>query len=152
MVPAIRNLKAGSAEEFCELLETFFSSRAVRSLSTANESVLQGIVELLLDEPSNRIPELRLVVDGSKEPGEGRFGFVDTFIPRQAIGSDQTCVVMELKNATLEGLCRGITGRSPNYEELESLRADLQMERAPPILLSRKYAYWSRPQQQQQQQ
>ncbi|KAG0347172.1 hypothetical protein BG004_008328, partial [Podila humilis] len=92
MVPAIRSLKAGNAEEFRKLLETFFSYRAVRSLKNANEAVLQGIVELLLDEPSNRVPELRLVVDGSKEPGNGRFGFVDIFIPRQAMAamSEQT--------------------------------------------------------------
>ncbi|KAF9307681.1 hypothetical protein BG003_000381, partial [Podila horticola] len=70
MVPAIRSLKAGRADEFFKLLETFFSSRAVRSLQMANEAVLQSIVELLLDEPSNRIPELRLVVDRSKEPGK----------------------------------------------------------------------------------
>ncbi|KAF9369335.1 hypothetical protein CPC16_004587 [Podila verticillata] len=144
MVPAIRNLKAGRAVEFCELLETFFSSRAVRSLQTANEAVLQGIVELLLDEPSNRIPELRLVVDGSKEPGKGRFGFVGIFIPRQAtaIGSEQTCVVMELKNATLEGLWKGATSRKSDYKDLESLRETLCSEDES-SLLSRKYAHWS---------
>ncbi|KAF8949039.1 hypothetical protein BGZ52_006237, partial [Haplosporangium bisporale] len=144
MVPAIRNLKAGRAAEFCELLETFFSSRAVRSLQTANEAVLQGIVELLLDEPSNRIPELRLVVDGSKEPGKGRFGFVGIFIPRQAtaIGSEQTCVVMELKNATLEGLWKGATSRKSDYKDLESLRETLCSEDES-SLLSRKYAHWS---------
>ncbi|KAF9300698.1 hypothetical protein BGZ74_007593, partial [Mortierella antarctica] len=135
---------AGRAEELCKLLETFFSSRAVRSLQTANKAVLQGIVEVLLDEPSNRIPELRLVVDGSKEPGEGRFGFVDIFIPRQAtaIGSEQTCVVMELKNATLEGLWKGATSRKSDYKDLESLREALCSENES-SLLSRKYAYWS---------
>ncbi|KAG0074343.1 hypothetical protein BGZ92_003433, partial [Podila epicladia] len=144
MVPAIRNLKAGRAEEFCKLLETFFSSRAVRSLQTANEAVLQGIVELLSDEPSSHIPELRLVVDGSKETGKGRFGFVDIFIPRQAtaIGSDQTCVVMELKNATLEGLWKGATSRKFDYKDLESLREALCSENES-SLLSRKYVYWS---------
>ncbi|KAF9917174.1 hypothetical protein FBU30_000919, partial [Linnemannia zychae] len=142
MVPAIRNLKTGRADEFCELLETFLSSRAMRSLSTANEAVLQGIVELLLDEPSNHIPELRLVVDGSKEPGNGRFGFVDIFIPRQDFEGDRTCIVMELKNATLEGLCRGMTGQIPSYEELESVRTSLQLEKSC-ALLSRKYTYWS---------
>jgi hypothetical protein len=40
MIPAIRNLKADRAEEFIELLENFFSSRAAKSLHTANEAVL----------------------------------------------------------------------------------------------------------------
>jgi len=144
MAPAIRNLKAGRAEEFCELLETFFSSRAVRSLHTENEDVLQGIVELLLDEPSNHIPELRLVVDGSKEPGDGRYEFVDIFIPAQttAVGSDQMCVVMELKNATLEGLWKGADNRKPGYKDLESLREALCGENES-TLLSRKYTPWS---------
>ncbi|KAI8596255.1 DDE superfamily endonuclease-domain-containing protein [Dissophora ornata] len=144
LVPAIRNLKAGRAEEFCGLLETFFSSRAVRSLQIVNEAVLQGIVELLLDEPSNRVPELHLVVDGSKETGKGRFGFVDIFIPRHAtaIGSEQTCAVMELKNVTLEGLWKGATGRKYDYKALEILRKALRGENES-NLLSRKYAHWS---------
>jgi hypothetical protein len=96
-----------------------------------------------MDEPSNRIPELCLVVDGSKEPGKGRFGFADIFIPRQAIGGDQTCLVMELKNATLEGLCRETIGRSPNNKELESLREALKKEKRS-TMLQRKYTYWSR--------
>src|SRR4051794_9280945 len=72
----------------------------LRFLLTANESVLQDIVELILDERSDRASQLRLVVDGSKEPGDGRFGFVDIFIQRSAIptASGYTCVVMELKN------------------------------------------------------
>ena len=144
MVPAIRNLRAGSAKEFCELLETFLSSRAVRSLQTANEAVLQGIVELLLDEPSNRVPELRLVVDGSKEIGDGRFGFVDVFIPRQAMatGDDQTCIVMEHKNATLEGLWKGASSQKPNYNDLESLHEALRYENED-ALHARKYVYKS---------
>lgn len=112
-------------------------------MRTANEAVLQDIVELLLDEPSNRIPELRLVVEGSRESGKGRFGFVDIFIPQQAtaIGSEQTCVVMELKNATLEGLWKGVTSRKSDYKDLENLREVLRSENES-SLLSRKYTHW----------
>src|SRR5262249_6408928 len=126
MVPATKSPRAGSAKEFCEVLETFLSSRAVKSSQTANEVVLRGIVELFLDEPSNRVPELRLVVDGSKEPGDGRFGLVNIFIPPTA--SEQTCVVMELKNATSDGLWKGATGQKPDYEALENLRSALRNE------------------------
>ncbi|KAF9343232.1 hypothetical protein BGX26_006060, partial [Mortierella sp. AD094] len=145
MVPAMANLKAGRPNEFRELLENFLLSRNVRSLQTANEAVLQGIVELLLDEPSNRVPELCLVVDGSKELGNGRFGFVDIFIPRNAMatGSEQTCVVMELKNATLEGLWKGASSRKPNHKDLEDLYKALHDENED-RLLSRKYAFWSK--------
>ncbi|KAI1315836.1 hypothetical protein EDD11_000271 [Mortierella claussenii] len=144
MVPAIRSLKAGNAKEFCQLLETFFSYRALRSLKNANEAVLQGVVELLLDEPSNCVPEFRLVVDGSKEPGDGRFGFVDIFIPRQAMVtmSEQTCVVMELKNATLEGLRKGITSQKSDCKGMEGLRELLSTEDESTLLM-REYAYWS---------
>src|SRR4051812_16184940 len=100
MVPAISSLKDGSVKEFCKLLETFLHSRATRSLQTANEAVLQGVVELLLNEPSKNVPELRLVVDGSKNKTDGRFGFADIFIPRNPEATEQICVVMELKNAT----------------------------------------------------
>ncbi|KAF9150525.1 hypothetical protein BGX20_005656 [Mortierella sp. AD010] len=145
MVPAMANLKAGRPNEFRELLQNFLLSRNVRSLQTANEAVLQGIVELLLDEPSNQVPELRLVVDGSKELGNGQFGFVDIFIPRHAMatGSEQTCVVMELKNATLEGLWKGASSRKPNPKDLEDLHKALHDENED-RLLSRKYAFWSK--------
>ncbi|KAF9095631.1 hypothetical protein BGX27_001247 [Mortierella sp. AM989] len=122
MTPAIRNLKAGRPEEFCELLETFLSTKAARSLQKANKSVLQSVVELLLDEPSNHIPELSLVVDASKPPKEGRFGFVDIFIPSTGEEDSQTCIVMELKNAHLQGLLKKVSSEKIVYEELVNLQ------------------------------
>src|ERR1051325_11283973 len=78
--PAIKNLGEGRTNEFAELLKIFLETRALRSQARANESVLQGVVEVLLDEPNSRVPELRLVLDGNKKYGDGRFGFVDIFI------------------------------------------------------------------------
>ncbi|CAG8612444.1 2985_t:CDS:2 [Paraglomus occultum] len=57
---------------FIDLLEI----GAVRSMQSVNEAALQGIVELLLDDPASCMPELHLVLDGTKMAGS-RFGFVD---------------------------------------------------------------------------
>ena len=84
--PAIANLGSGRTNEFVEVLDAFLQTRAVRSLQTANEAMLQGVVELLLDEPNSRVPELRLIFDGNKEYGYGRYGFVDIFIPPMSTG------------------------------------------------------------------
>src|SRR5687767_3669375 len=108
--PAIKNLGESRTEEFVELLKTFLETRALRSQTRANESVLQGVVEVLLDEPNSRVPELRLILDGKKEYGDGRFGFVDIFILLMSttIVDERTLgVVLELKNITLKGLWRG---------------------------------------------
>src|SRR3954469_25501158 len=108
--PAIENLGKGRTNEFVELLETFLKTRTLRSEKSAKESVLQGVVELLLDEPNSRVPELRLVLDGTKKCGDGRFGFVDVFIlPMDIItvGERTFGIVLELKNIMLEGLWRG---------------------------------------------
>jgi hypothetical protein len=43
------------------------------SLSSADEPVLQAIVESLLPL-KYRVPELSLVIDGKKPKGSGRFG------------------------------------------------------------------------------
>ncbi|RUP43098.1 hypothetical protein BC936DRAFT_137605 [Jimgerdemannia flammicorona] len=79
---------------------TFLSSRATRSLITSNEAVLQGVVEFLFDKLHLRVPELRLVVNATKEYGNGRYGFVDVFIPSvmtHVEGIRTHNVVLELK-------------------------------------------------------
>lgn len=140
--PAIENLVSGRVNGFVELLKTYLKERAVRSLKTMNESVLQGIVEIILDEPSYRIPELRLVVDGTKAKEESRYGFVNIFIPPKAwsIG-----VVLELKDITLLGLLRGLAEKwnlRPTYEQYEKLAKEV-IEEKENNLLARKYMYWS---------
>ncbi|KAF8950201.1 hypothetical protein BGZ46_004672, partial [Entomortierella lignicola] len=144
MIPATRNLKAGKPDDFANLLQNYLRSRAIRSLRKANESVLQGVVELLLDEPHNHVPELRLVVDGSKTLGNGRLGFVDIFVARSATvnDSDQTCIVLELNNAMLENLCWGSLNRRPTYEEEQELFNQL-LEESEEEILARKYSYFT---------
>ncbi|KAF9423740.1 hypothetical protein BGZ76_003620 [Entomortierella beljakovae] len=144
MIPATRNLRAGNPDAFASLLQNYLQSRAIKSLGKANESVLQGVVELLLDEPHNRVPELRLIVDSSKTLGNGRLGFVDIFVARSATASDsdQTCIVLELKNATLENLCWGSLNRRPTYEEEQELFNCLLRESEEEIL-ARKYSFFT---------
>jgi len=126
-------------------------TRAVRSLRTANEAVLQGVVELLLDEPNSRVPELRLVLDGNKEYGDGRYAFVDMFIPPMTtgtVGRRTRGVVLELKNAALEGLWNGEINdwnKQSTYSDLEKLQHKLCAE-DDESLLARKYMYWSKDQ------
>ncbi|KAF8536803.1 hypothetical protein BDD12DRAFT_807480 [Trichophaea hybrida] len=59
-------LRNGSVKPFAKLLEHFLASRPLRSLMSSNEAVLQGVVEILLDSPRTRVPELYLVIDGNK--------------------------------------------------------------------------------------
>lgn len=149
--PAIENLGKCRTNEFVKLLETFLETRALRSQESANEPVLQGVVEVLLDEPNSRVPELRLVLDGTKKYGDGRFGFVDIFIHpmlTSAMG-ERTCgVVLELKNIMLTGLWKGEINdwnNKPNFSDLEKLQVKLCIE-DDESLLARKYMYWSKEQ------
>ncbi|KAF9193590.1 hypothetical protein BGZ51_002878 [Haplosporangium sp. Z 767] len=50
IVPAIKSSKVGMVVEFYEFLDAFLLSRFVTSKQTSNEVMLQGIMELLLDE------------------------------------------------------------------------------------------------------
>ncbi|CAG8813368.1 41151_t:CDS:2, partial [Gigaspora margarita] len=146
--PAIENLCRGRTNEFVKLLETFLETRALRPQARANESVLQGVVEVLLDEPNKRVPELRLVLDGTKRPEDGRFGFVDIFIHpmlTSAVGRWTCGVVLELKNIMLEGLWNGEMNdwdKQPIFSDLEKLQDKLCKE-DDKSLLARKYMYWS---------
>ncbi|KAF9172127.1 hypothetical protein BGX20_006299 [Mortierella sp. AD010] len=95
MAISVVNLKASRLDDFHKLLEDLFT----KFLPTEIEAVLQDVAEILLDEPSDRVLELRLVVDESKTSGGDRFEFVDIFIPRNAMAAEreQVYVVMELK-------------------------------------------------------
>lgn len=149
--PAIRNLSEGRTIEFVKLLETFLETRALRSRVIANESVLQSIVEIILDEPNNRVPELRLVLDGTKDYGDGRYGFVDIFILPMVtaiMGQRTRGIVLELKNITSKGLWNGEMNnwnRQLSYSDLEKLQNKLCTE-DDESLLARNYMYWSKEQ------
>ncbi|GBC02385.1 hypothetical protein RclHR1_00460023 [Rhizophagus clarus] len=94
---AYENLVIGNIMPFIEILKTFLSTRSRMSLSSANESMLQAIVESLLPL-KYRIPELSLVMDGKKQKGSGRFGYLDIFILK---GTGDNYISLELKYISL---------------------------------------------------
>ncbi|UZO01424.1 uncharacterized protein OCT59_012524 [Rhizophagus irregularis] len=76
---AYENLVAGNLIPFIEIIKTFLSTRSQMSLSSADEPVLQAIVESLLPLKYH-IPGLSLVMDGTKPKGFGHFGYSDIFV------------------------------------------------------------------------
>ncbi|GBB83417.1 hypothetical protein RclHR1_10140002 [Rhizophagus clarus] len=132
------NLVIGNIIPFIEVLKTFLLTRSRMSLSSANESMLQAIVESLLPL-KYRIPELSLVMDGKKPKGSGRFGYLDIFVLK-GIGDNYTS--LELKYISLVGL---IQNQNTKYgaNELENLDKILEKENEE-FLLKRPYTYWSK--------
>ena len=133
-------------DDFVDLMEFYLKSRIVRSTASAGEDVLQGVVELLLDEPNSRVPELRLMdVENSKPCSR----FVDIFIPpmvEAGMAGRTRGIALELKNFNLRGLLcgeKGIWNDAPPYSDLDKLGTKLDNEDEQ-ILLARKYLYWSR--------
>lgn len=107
------------------------------SLKSMNEAVFQVVIEMLLPL-TFRVPELRLIADGTKQKYNGRFGFVDIFIPG---GKDNPSIVLELKNIKLTGLNSGSNGRftkSSKTTELYELDKKLEGEDDDTVL-NRKY-------------
>ncbi|RUS27825.1 hypothetical protein BC938DRAFT_482686, partial [Jimgerdemannia flammicorona] len=145
--PAFDSLVRGNINDFVKLLEAFFKTRALRSFFSANEAMLQSIVELILDKPSYRVPELRLVIDGNKGKGEGRYGFADVFIPATTTisGGRTFAELLELKYLTL-GLFKGAANNwshHPTYSDMEDLEKRLSGEDEDKIL-ERNYMHWSK--------
>ncbi|KAF8545122.1 hypothetical protein BDD12DRAFT_872046 [Trichophaea hybrida] len=145
IAPANTSLRNGSIEPFAELLQQFLAGRTVRSLRSSNEAVLQGVVEILLDPPRTRVPELYLVMDGKKQKGDGRYAFPDIFV----VGDDnsESAVVLELKDIRLSGLWNGAQGgrtkwTNPSYKELEALAEKVSVMNEASMNKMR-YMYWS---------
>ncbi|CAB4477203.1 unnamed protein product [Rhizophagus irregularis] len=136
---AYESLVIGNIIPFIEILKTFLLTRSRMSLSLANESMLQAIIESLLPL-KYRIPELSLVMDGKKLKGSGRFGYSDIFVLK-GIG-DIYYISLELKYIPLVGL---IKNQKVKYgaNELENLDKILEKENEED-LLKRPYAYWSK--------
>lgn len=111
------------------------------SLSSANESVLQAIIELLL--PSKyRVPELCLITNHTKKKGDGKFGFLDIFLLGEEI--KKKYISIELKYISLVGLIRNINGKQIKplgANELKELDEILEKEDEE-TLLKRKYIYY----------
>ncbi|CAB4443816.1 unnamed protein product [Rhizophagus irregularis] len=135
---AYENLVKGNIVPFIEILKTFLLTRSKISLSSANESMLQAIVESLLPL-KYRIPELSLVMDGTKSKGSGRFGYSDIFILK---GTGDIYISLELKYISLVGLIKNQKDKF-GANELENLDKILEKE-SEEILLKRSYTYWSK--------
>src|SRR5688572_26813237 len=111
------------------------------SLFSADEAVLQAIVESLLPL-KYRIPELSLVMDGTKLKGFGRFGYSDIFVLK-GIGDNNIC--LELKYISLVNLIKLIKNHKNkfNANDLENLDKIIEKENEK-VLLKRLYSYWSK--------
>ncbi|CAB4488189.1 unnamed protein product [Rhizophagus irregularis] len=118
IVSAYENTVSGNIIPFIEILKTFLSTRSQMSLFSADEPVLQAIVESLLPL-KYCIPELSLVMDGTKPKGFGRFGYSDIFI------------------------LKGIGNNNFNTNDLENLDKIIEKEDEK-VLLKRLYTYWSK--------
>ncbi|CAB4399139.1 unnamed protein product [Rhizophagus irregularis] len=136
---AYESLVVGNIIPFIEILKTFLLTRSKMSLSSANESMLQAIIESLLPL-KYRIPELSLVMDGKKLKGSGHFDYSDIFVLK-GIG-DIYYISLELKYISLVGL---IKNQKAKYgaNELENLDKILEKENEED-LLKRPYTYWSK--------
>ncbi|CAB4479618.1 unnamed protein product [Rhizophagus irregularis] len=134
---AYESLVMGNILPFIEILKTFLLTRSRMSLSSANESMLQAIVESLLPL-KYRIPELSLVMDGKQPKGSGRFGYSDVFILK---GIGDNYISLELKYISLIGLISQKVKFGAN--ELENLDKILEKENEE-VLLKRQYTYWSK--------
>ncbi|CAB4478589.1 unnamed protein product [Rhizophagus irregularis] len=97
---AYESLIAGNVVPFIKILKTFLLTRSQMSLSSADEPVLQVIVENLLP-PKYCVPELALVINGKKSKGTGCFGFSDIFVLSKTGNNN---VSLELKYISLIGL------------------------------------------------
>ncbi|CAB4374322.1 unnamed protein product [Rhizophagus irregularis] len=135
---AYENLVTDNIIPFIELLKTFLSTRSQISLSSADEPVLQAIVENLLPL-KYCIPELSLVMDSTKLKGFGRFGYSDIFVLK-GIGNNN--ISLELKYISLIGLIKN-QKKKFNTNDLENLDKIIEKEDEK-ILLKRLYEYWSK--------
>ncbi|PKY29531.1 hypothetical protein RhiirB3_446191 [Rhizophagus irregularis] len=124
---------------FIKILKTSLLNRSQMSLSSANEPVLQAIVENLLP-PNYCIPELSLVINGKKPKGSGRFGYSDIFILSNTGNNN---VGLELKYISLVGLININQKNNFGANELENLDKILEKENIESVL-KRPYSYWSK--------
>ncbi|PKC61482.1 hypothetical protein RhiirA1_466481 [Rhizophagus irregularis] len=136
---AYESLIADNIIPFIKILKTFLSSRSRMSLSSANEPVLQAIVENLLPL-KYCIPELSLVINGKKQKGSGRFGYSDIFI---LSSEGDNNVILELKYISLVGLINSNQKNNFGANELENLDKILEKENEESVL-KRSYTYWSK--------
>ena len=132
---------------FIEILENFLQDRPVRSASDMNESVFQAIIEAIFVETGPCLPELCLVVDPTKERGDGRYGFIDLFLATKSDAFVSHLPVLELKNVSLKALWNAtqstLSHIDPPTDQLNNLRTVLIKESEEEIM-SRDYCYWDK--------
>jgi hypothetical protein len=107
-----------------ELLEEFFKLSATHAVKALNEVGFRTVIETLWSKPGSHacLAELCLLANSSVKSGHGRFAFADIFFT-----DPSHPVLLELKNASLEGLWRGRTGKEQESDaELEALREELK--------------------------
>src|SRR5919205_602304 len=91
----------------------------------------------------HRIPEFCLVIDGKKQKGNGRFGYLDIFVLGETKGNN---ICIELKYISLIGLIRDTNGNQIEAfgtNELEKLDKKLEKENEK-SLLDKQYVYYSK--------
>ncbi|CAB4381601.1 unnamed protein product [Rhizophagus irregularis] len=133
---AYKDFVSGNIISFIKLLKETLLTRSRRSLYSANESVLQVTIELLL--PSKyRVPELCLIMNTAMNKGNGKFGFLDVFV----LGECYTNI--ELKYIPLTGLVSNTDGKYFDANELGELDKVIEREDED-ILLRRQYRYFDK--------
>jgi hypothetical protein len=146
MTSSCETFATGDEKPLVDVLEEFLQKRSVRSVSDLNEANLQSLIEICWFEEDRCLSELRLVVDPTKYPGEGRYGFVDLLIASSPASCGSPVPLIELKQVTLVGLCKASAvnaNHSPSYDAMDSLRKKLKEETVPQ-LLQREYCYWDK--------
>ena len=106
-----------------QLLQQFFTSRDIRAVKDSNESALQGIIKVFWSE-GRCISELHLIVDPTKQYGDGLFGFIDLLLPRSPELPMTLANVIELKNIMLTSVGMAYAknpAKLPPIKTLESL-------------------------------
>jgi hypothetical protein len=114
------------------LLEEFFKLSAIRAVKGLNETGFRTVIETLWFKSGSCacLAELCLLANPLAQYGHGRFAFADIFFP-----DSSHPVLLELKNASLEGLWRGRTEQEPNSDaELERLREKLKTAKEEDLL------------------
>ncbi|CAG8541128.1 7574_t:CDS:2, partial [Cetraspora pellucida] len=103
---AYKSMLKGNISPFADLILNYHKSKSFREFKDYNEAAFQMAIELLLPT-KHRQPEVRLVVDGSKSSGAGRFGFIDIFVNGVNEDRMKSSIILELKYISLVGLLSG---------------------------------------------
>jgi hypothetical protein len=133
----------GTFGPFTTYLETFVRHRPIRSVQDSKESILQAVFELFWFEDGRCIPEMCVVMDPTKPPRSGRYGFIDAFIASRVAPFLSRSPVVELKNVNLHAIWRASREDNeeiPTIQDLEAIR-DALREESEEELLNRSFVF-----------